>query len=272
MPRIGSTVDCEEEGPPGGFEKNHRTKPRDGRKSWKIKTPRAKKVAEVVDEEAEERIATLLEKTRPQSQTSVIVLPTVPAASPLRRIKEDINMNSKPPVKYCPTCLGDKPKVCGEKIEGICDECADVLDKETGTAIALGKLVTIRDWMANRLGMLEAKYASAKAVVDETERECIQEANEHVAKTVGNAEVSRGARIVAFQAKKKELWFNKKGGNAKFATMKNLENRVNLLKAVLAKAANDATDKAGAKKVTETAAEKTMPAALLVITDPAIKS
>lgn len=271
MNRIGNMLEREEI---GGFVKNHRPTGPPRERPWKHKTPRPErqKVKEVADEEVEERLTILLEQTR--SQAPAVVLPTVPAASPLRRIEihdKEVKMNnngngnaqSQIPWKEqlrkleprCPACIGDHAKILGKKVEGLCDDCGQTFIDETGNALAQGKLITLRDWLENRLAALEQKLKYAKAALEDAQTGSVKEAAAFVEKTIGSAQVLPEVRKRAFQQKKSELWLEKRG-DTKYAIMKKLEDRVVSLEIVIDKTPPNAN------KPTEPAPA---PTALLVV-------
>jgi hypothetical protein len=134
---------------------------------------------------------------------------------------------------HCPACLGDRAKICGGEVEGLCDECAKAFIDETGTALAEGKLVTIRDWMVSRLTTLEQKFNYAKAEFEDAQAGSVKEAAEFIDKTIGSAQVLPEVRKKAFQQRKQKLWLEKHG-DTKFAIMKGLEDRALQLKTAAA--------------------------------------
>lgn len=245
MNRIGSMLKCDEEGSPGGFEKTHRTKPRDGMRSWKIKTPRAKKVAEVVDEEAEERIATLLAQVKPQAPT--VVLPAVSAENPLKK-EEIVKMNndSKTPAPQpldCLACFADKANVREKATDLFCTSCKPIFAKEAAAALKVGKLVTKSGWLAERmtaqLATLEQKLDLAEAEFNQIKKDNFIEASKYVdekvaklEKDVGIGQVDPEAREQLFNDREKELWLEKKG-NAKYAQKMELKDKIAFLRKAL---------------------------------------
>lgn len=176
-----------------------------------------------------------------QPPASVVELPIVPAVKPPRRIirNEEIEMNNKSaPAKneqplYCPACIGEQANVRSKDTDPVCSECNQAFFRDQAASLVKGKLITIHDWIVTRatlhLSMLEPKQILAAAELKKIENDVTNETTAAINKTIGNAEVAPEVRRQAFGLKRRELWMAK-GGNAKFARMKEMERKIALLK------------------------------------------
>jgi len=142
---------------------------------------------------------------------------------------------------YCPVCPGDRPKTRKKASDIVCGDCYRQWTNESAIALAQGSFINIFNWVAKKaptiLASLEEQYVSAKTEIEKLQDEVGKEAFAALKKNTGGENVPLEVWKPAYQQKKQELW-RAKGGNAKFAKMKELESRITLLKQIIEKALN----------------------------------
>lgn len=140
---------------------------------------------------------------------------------------------------YCPTCPDNQPKTRTRATDLVCGDCYRIFTNEASVTLAKdGKLISLFAWVAAqasaRLTSLEAKYALAKTEVDELEKTVLNEALAALKRATGGANIDTPIWKNALKIKKSDLW-KVKGGDAKYARMKELSARIAHLNEVIAR-------------------------------------
>jgi len=142
---------------------------------------------------------------------------------------------------YCPICLDDRPKTRRKASDIVCGDCYRIWADQAAINLAQGKYKNLLEWVAEKalviLPSLKPQLASIKTEIEKLQEESGKEAYMALKKSTGGKEVPLDIWRQAFRQKKQEVW-RVKGGNAKFAKMKELESRIIFLKKIIEKAQN----------------------------------